>query len=114
MILVGVLALAPFAVLGDLVGASDRATLFLRAGTGIITVLAVLFWRAMYGTYGPDAARVGILGAAFAGFVATTLISRMASFPDAVFGLPFLFPVWLALLLFAGSALTDRRGMPKG
>lgn len=106
----GVLALTPFVFLGDLVGASARASLFLQVATLVVTLLAVGFWRALHRTYGPAAAQVGILGIGFAGFVAMTLVSRMAAFPDPVFALPFLFPLWLAVILFLASALTLRLG----
>ena len=106
--LVGVLAIVPFALLGDLVGASDRATRTLQVAVVIVTLIAVLLWRALHRSFGPAAARAGIVGIAFAGFAAMTLVSRMAAFPDAVFALPFLFPLWLAAVLFAGSALTAR------
>lgn len=107
--LAAVLAVAPFMVLGDLVGASERATLTLQIAVPLVTVVAVLLWRALHRSFGPAAARVGIVALAFFGFVAMTLVSRMAAFPDAVFALPFLYPVWLAVVLLAGSALSDRR-----
>lgn len=107
--LAGVLAVVPFLVLGDLAGASDRATVTLQVGVLVVTSVALLLWRALHRTFGPAAARVGIVAIAFFGFVAMTLVSRMAAFPDAVFALPFLYPVWLAVVLFVGSAVNDRR-----
>lgn len=107
-VLVAVLAVVPFAVLGDLVGASDRASRTLQVGVVIVTLIGVLLWRALHRTFGPVAARVGVFGIAFFGFVAMTLVSRMAAFPDHVFALPFLYPVWIAVVLLAGSALSDR------
>lgn len=109
VVLAGVLAVLPFTVLGDLVGASDRASLTLQVAVVIVSLIAVLLWRALHRAFGPAAAQVGIVGIAFFGFVAMTLVSRMAAFPDRVFALPFLFPLWLAVVLFAGSALTLRR-----
>lgn len=106
--LAGVLAVVPFAVLGDLVGASDRATVTLQVAVTIVSLIAVLLWRALHRSFGPVAARVGVLGLAFFGFVAMTLVSRMAAFPDHVFALPFLYPVWLAVVLLVSSALSDR------
>ncbi|QFG68685.1 hypothetical protein [Ornithinimicrobium pratense] len=108
VVLAGALAVVPFAVLGDLVEASDRATVTLRVGVVIVSLIAVLLWRALHRSFGSVAARVGIVGLAFFGFVAMTLLSRMAAFPDRVFALPFLFPVWLAALLFVATALTER------
>ena len=107
-VLVGVLAVVPFAVLGDLVGASDRATVTLQVAVVIVSLIAVLLWWALHRSFGAVAARVGILGFAFFGFIAMTLASRMAAFPDRVFALPFLYPLWLAVVLFAGSVLADR------
>jgi hypothetical protein len=109
VVLAGVLAVVPFLVLGDLAGASDRASVTLQVGVLLVTLVALLLWRALHRTFGPAAARVGIVVIAFFGFVAMTLVSRMAAFPDAVFALPFLYPVWLAVVLFVSSALTDRR-----
>lgn len=108
VVLAAVVALAPFMVLGDLVGASARAIVTLRVGVVIVSIIAVLLWRALHRSFGPVAARVGIVAIAFFGFVAITLVSRMAAFPDPVFALPFLFPVWLAAVLFVASAVTDR------
>lgn len=108
VVLVAVLAVAPFAVLGDLVGATDRATRTLQVGVVVVTVLGVLLWRALHRSFGPVAGRVGAFGIAFGGFAAMTLVSRMAAFPEHVFALPFLFPVWIAVVLLAGSALVDR------
>lgn len=102
------LSVLPFAVLGDLVGASGRATVALQVGVVIVSLIAVLLWRALHRSFGAVAARVGIVGIAFFSFVAMTLVSRMAAFPDRVFALPFLFPVWLAAVLFVASALTER------
>lgn len=104
-----VLAVLPFAFLGGLVGASDRAQTFLTVATAIFSTLAVLFWRALHVTFGPTAAQVGIAGIAFAAFIAMVVVSRMAGFPDDVFALPFLFPVWLAVLLALGSRLVRGR-----
>lgn len=102
------LSVLPFAVLGDLVGASGRATVALQVGVVIVSLIAVLLWWALHRSFGAVAARVGIVGIAFFSFVAMTLVSRMAAFPDRVFALPFLFPVWLAAVLFVASALTER------
>lgn len=108
VVLAAVVAVAPFMVLGDLVGASARAIVTLRVGVVIVSIIAVLLWRALHRSFGPVAARVGIVAIAFFGFVAITLVSQMAAFPESVFALPFLFPVWLAAVLFVASALTER------
>lgn len=109
VLLLAVLAGLPFFFLGDWVGASERASTFLRAATVGFTVLAVTMWRQVHADFGPNAAQVSTLAIAFAGFIAMVLVSRMAAFPDPVFALPFLFPVWLAALLLLGSRLTVAR-----
>lgn len=38
----------------------------------------------------------------------------MASFPEHLFALPFLFPAWLALVLWVGSTLTLRAARVTG